>query len=75
MCDQAIERRACRLCGTEIPQRRLAALPETRLCVACSSRTGGEQVLTVTLNSTGKTGSLKKTGEEVSVTLVPKRFA
>ena len=75
MSNERVACRDCRLCGIEIPPRRLAALPETRLCIECSSRTGGEHVLKVTVNSTGKAGSLKKTGEEVSVTRVLKRFA
>ena len=61
------ERRACRVCGVEIPKARLKAIPDTRICVACSHRTGGEFELEVTVNSTGKAGSLKHTGEDVTV--------
>lgn len=67
MTDAQIERRSCRLCFKEIPRARLAAIPDTYVCVDCSRRTGGEFELEVTLNSTGKAGSLKKTGEEVQV--------
>jgi hypothetical protein len=63
-----IEPRSCRLCGKLIPPGRLKAMPETMLCVGCSERTGGEFELEVTISSTGKAGSLKKTGEEVQVT-------
>lgn len=28
----------CELCGVEIPEERLAALPSTRVCVVCASR-------------------------------------
>ena len=61
------ERRACRLCGAEIPPARLRAMPETRICVPCSQQTGGEFELEVTINSTGKSGSLKKTGQDITV--------
>ena len=61
------ERRACRLCGAEIPQARLKAIPDTHICVACSRETGGEFELEVTINSTGKAGSLKRTGQDVAV--------
>jgi hypothetical protein len=62
-----IERRSCRLCGVEIPAARLKALPDTLICVACSQKTGGEFELEVTINSTGKAGSLKRTGQDVEV--------
>ena len=57
----------CRRCGEEIPARRLQALPETLVCVRCSEEIGGEDELEVTTNATGKAGSIKKTGETVSV--------
>ena len=57
----------CRLCGVEIPIARLEALPDTLLCVDCSEKTGGEFELKVTVTGTGKAGSLKQTGQEVSV--------
>ena len=61
------ERRSCRLCGVEIPPARLKAIPDTYICVRCSERTGGEFELEVTTNSTGKAGSLKKTGQDVEI--------
>jgi hypothetical protein len=60
-------RRRCRKCGTEIPEARLQALPETLVCVACSRSIGGEFELEVTMSGTGKAGSLKITGQQVSV--------
>jgi hypothetical protein len=63
----------CRICGGPIPPARLKALPDTAVCVACSRDIGGEFELEVTISSTGKAGSLKKTGESVSVRRVPKR--
>jgi RNA polymerase-binding transcription factor DksA len=36
------ETRACRICGEEIPTRRVEAMPETRVCVGCSAKIGGE---------------------------------
>jgi len=65
--NDSIERRSCRFCGVEIPPARLKAIPDTRVCVNCSERTGGEFELEVTINSTGKAGSLKKTGQDVEV--------
>ena len=61
------QRRSCRLCGVEIPPARLKAMPETLICVGCSEKTRGEFELEVTINSTGKSGSLKKTGQDVQV--------
>mgnify|MGYP000350107848 CR=1 FL=1 len=74
MAEQEIERRACRMCGVEIPPRRLAALPDTMVCVPCSSKMGGEYELKVTTNSSGKAGSLKKTGEDVTVERMRKKL-
>jgi hypothetical protein len=67
MTNSDIEGRACRYCGVEIPQARLKALPDTRICVKCSETKGGEYELEVTTNSTGKTGSLKRTGQDVEI--------
>ena len=74
MSDTDIERRSCRMCGMEIPQGRLKAMPDTLMCVACSGRTGGEFELEVTVNSTGKAGSLKKTGQDVQIELKRKKL-
>lgn len=63
-----MEPRYCTECGEQIPERRLLALPGTWVCVQCSEKIGGEFVLEVTSQSTGKTGSLKKTGQDLSVT-------
>ena len=57
----------CRKCGVEIPKARLAAIPDTLVCVKCSERIGGEFELEVRMGSVGKVGSLKKTGQELSV--------
>jgi DksA/TraR C4-type zinc finger protein len=57
----------CRICQAEIPEARLRALPDTLVCIQCSERIGGEFDLKVTITGTGKTGSLKKTGESVTV--------
>ena len=59
--------RSCRFCGAEIPAARLKAIPDTLICVKCSERTGGEFELEVTTSSTGKAGSLKRTGQDVEV--------
>jgi hypothetical protein len=59
--------RECRVCGKTIPAARLEAIPETLVCVGCSEKIGGEFELEVTVSSTGKAGSLKRTGQDVSV--------
>jgi hypothetical protein len=62
------------MCGKEIPAARLSAMPDTLLCLACSEKTGGEYELEVTIAGTGKAGSLKKTGETVTVKRSRKRL-
>jgi hypothetical protein len=64
----------CRRCGQEIPQARLEVLPDTLVCTACSRKIGGEFELKVTTNSTGKAGSLKRTGTDVTITRQRKRL-
>lgn len=59
--------RLCRICGGGIPAARLAAIPDTLVCVKCSDKVGGEYELEVTIAGVSKAGSLKKTGETVSV--------
>lgn len=63
----AVEERPCRICGRDIPAGRLKAMPETKVCVKCSQNIGGEFELEVTVSSTGKAGSLKKTGQSIEV--------
>jgi hypothetical protein len=43
-----------------IPPERAEALPETRLCMACSREVGGDFVITVVPENLAKSGSLKK---------------
>ncbi len=61
------ESRNCRRCGTPIPPARLRVIPDTLVCVACSETIGGEFELEVRMGSVGKIGSLKKTGQEMTV--------
>ena len=58
----------CRICGAQIPAERLEVIPDTLVCVKCSQKIGGEFELKVRVGGTGKAGSLKITGQEVSVT-------
>ena len=58
----------------EIPKERVEAIPETLVCVKCSEKIGGEFELNVRVGSTGKVGSLKKTGQELSVELKPREL-
>ncbi|MEQ1843186.1 MAG: TraR/DksA C4-type zinc finger protein [Verrucomicrobiales bacterium] len=64
----------CRYCGAIIPAERLAALPSTLLCVRCAQEQGPEDEIEVTMSSSGKAGSLKKTGEDISVRVKEKPF-
>jgi hypothetical protein len=64
----------CGVCGAEIPPARLKAMPDTLVCVRCSEEMGGEFELEVSITSTGKAGSLKKTGESVEVKRKRKTF-
>ncbi len=43
-----------------IPAERIEAMPETRLCVACSRAVGGEFTISLTPKNLAKSGSLKK---------------
>jgi hypothetical protein len=51
----------------EIPAGRLQAIPDTLVCIECSEKIGGELELKVTVSGTAKPGSLKVTGQQVSV--------
>jgi len=62
------EGKRCSRCGAEIPLERLQVIPDTAVCVKCSQKIGGEFELKVRVGGTGKAGSLKITGQEVSVT-------
>jgi hypothetical protein len=68
------ETRHCRICGIEIPKERVEVIPDTLVCVECSEKMGGEFELKVTVGSTGKAGSLKKTGQELSVERKPREL-
>jgi hypothetical protein len=50
----------CQRCQKEIPEERLEALPDTRVCVACSKAIGGEFEMVAVPVNIGKSGSLKK---------------
>ena len=54
------KRRFCARCEGEIPAERVEAMPETRICVACSTEIGGEFQVHVSPENLGKAGSLKK---------------
>jgi hypothetical protein len=43
-----------------IPEERCEALPDTRICVECSQKIGGEFEVHVIPENLGKSGSLKK---------------
>ena len=68
------ETKCCTVCGVEIPKERLEVIPDTLVCVRCSRKMGGEFELKVRVGGTGKVGSLKITGQEVSVTRQRRRF-
>ena len=52
--------RPCAKCGKPIPAERTDLLPDTRLCVDCSSDSGGEFDLVLTAENLSKSGSMKK---------------
>jgi len=62
-----MDAKKCRICGAEIPPERLEVIPDTLVCVKCSKKIGGEFELQVKVGGTHKAGSLKITGQEVSV--------
>jgi hypothetical protein len=66
--------RLCERCRTPIPQARLEALPETRLCVKCSQAIGGDFVVSVVNENLGKSGSLKKNYGGVSLRKTRRRI-
>lgn len=55
-----ISPRLCLRCHLLIPLERLEALPETRLCIACSQVVGSDFAVTVHSENLSKTSSLKK---------------
>ena len=54
------ETRPCVRCKAMIPDERIEALPETRLCVQCSQTVGGDFETVLVSENLGKAGSLKK---------------
>jgi hypothetical protein len=66
--------RYCQRCTAEIPAERIEALPETVICVRCSSAIGGEFILKAVAESTGKAGSLKKNYGSYSLNKVRRRI-
>jgi hypothetical protein len=56
----AEQTRLCARCGATIPAGRIAALPETQLCIQCSEEIGGDFEVRVVQENIGKAGSLKK---------------
>ena len=65
----------CRICRAEIPAERLQVIPDTLVCVKCSKKIDGEFELEVRVGGTHKAGSLKITGQEVSVKRQRRRLA
>lgn len=62
----------CKRCKKEIPAERLEVLPDTEVCTECSKAIGGEVKMLVSLDSTGKAGSLKKNYGSASAIFVKK---
>src|SRR5205085_1145471 len=52
--------RFCERCRAEIPPLRLEAIPDTRLCIACSRQVGGEFTVVAIPENVAKSGSLKR---------------
>jgi len=49
----------CERCQKRIPAARLRALPETRICVGCSSEVGSDIAYAIEQERTSKPGSMK----------------
>ncbi len=62
------ETRTCERCDAEIPPRRVAAIPESWLCIPCSEEVGGDFVYTAKAENLAKAGSMKKNYGGISVT-------
>lgn len=45
----------CERCHKKIPQERLKVLPDTRLCVKCSSAVGGDYEIEIVEENEGNT--------------------
>jgi hypothetical protein len=54
------EAQLCTKCKKAIPEERLEAMPETRLCRGCSESVGGEFIYHAATENLAKAGSLKK---------------
>jgi len=64
--------RPCVRCGEMIPVERLEAMPETEICIKCSSEIGGEFRLVAERERTSKAGSLKLNHGGITVKKVRK---
>ena len=56
----ATAKRYCEMCQAEIPAERIEALPDTRVCVECSRKIGGEYELTGVPENLGRVGGIKR---------------
>jgi RNA polymerase-binding transcription factor DksA len=57
----AREKRFCARCKAEIPEERVEALPETRVCIKCAEAMGGSEFDVVAVpNRGGKKESIKR---------------
>lgn len=63
----ANETRPCQRCRAMIPAARIAALPETRLCIKCSEEVGSDFVISFSTENLAKTNSLKKNYGGISI--------
>jgi hypothetical protein len=66
--------RLCERCKKEIPAERLEAVPASRLCVACSQKTGGDTTLVAKDENLAKKESLKKNYGSVSARVTRKEW-
>ena len=66
--------RNCSRCGKEIPAERIEAIPETMVCVSCSSEMGGEFQIIAIAEKTSKEGSLKKNYGDYKLTRRPRHI-
>jgi RNA polymerase-binding transcription factor DksA len=62
------EKRYCARCRAEIPEERVEAMPETRVCIKCAEAMGGSEfdVVAVPVRG-GKKESIKRTIAEYEI--------
>ena len=62
------EKRVCARCRAEIPEERVEAMPETRVCIKCAEAMGGSEFVVEAIPVRGgKKESIKRTYTDYEV--------